>query len=89
MRSAGPNTPHSTRRSYSCRVQRRVRGHSFMASRVVRAPGPDQCRRNPTRVLCYDTFGSTHGRDEQRVLAELPSKLKALGVDAVISGMAC
>jgi hypothetical protein len=37
----------------------------------------------------YDTFGSTHGRDEQRVLAELPAKLRELGVDAVISGMAC
>jgi hypothetical protein len=37
----------------------------------------------------YDTFGSTHGRDEQRVLAELPARLKELRVDAVISGMAC
>jgi hypothetical protein len=37
----------------------------------------------------YDVFGSTHGRDEQRVLAELPDKLRELKVDAVISGMAC
>jgi hypothetical protein len=41
------------------------------------------------RFVRYDAFGSTHGRDEQRVLAELPAKLKALEVDAVISGMAC
>lgn len=41
------------------------------------------------RFIRYDTFGSTHGRDEQRVLAELPDKLKRLEVDAVISGMAC
>jgi len=47
-------------------------------------------RRFPgVRFVRYDTFGSTHGRDEQRVLAELPGKLKALQVDAVISGMAC
>ncbi len=37
----------------------------------------------------YDVFGSTHGADERQVLAELPAKLETLGVDAVISGMAC
>ena len=41
------------------------------------------------RFVPYDTFGSTHGREEQRVLAELPDRLRELGVDAVISGMAC
>jgi hypothetical protein len=47
-------------------------------------------RRFPgVRFVRYDTFGSTHGRDEQRVLAELPAKLRTLEVDAVISGMAC
>ena len=47
-------------------------------------------RRFPSvRFVRYDTFGSTHGRDEQRVLAELPERLKQLEVDAVISGMAC
>ena len=47
-------------------------------------------RRFPgVRFVRYDTFGSTHGRDEQRVLAELPERLKQLEVDAVISGMAC
>src|SRR5215831_3100191 len=47
-------------------------------------------RRFPrVRFVRYDTFGSTHGRDEQRVLAELPAKLRELAVDAVISGMAC
>ena len=46
-------------------------------------------RRFPSvRFVRYDTFGSTHG-DEQRVLAELPARLKELKVDAVISGMAC
>ena len=47
-------------------------------------------RRFPNvRFVRYDTFGSTHGREEQRVLAELPGKLRKLGIDAVISGMAC
>ena len=47
-------------------------------------------RRFPgVRFVRYDTFGSTHGRDEQRVLDELPARLKELKVDAVISGMAC
>ncbi|GIX49130.1 MAG: hypothetical protein KatS3mg131_3341 [Candidatus Tectimicrobiota bacterium] len=41
------------------------------------------------RFVRYDVFGSTHGAEEHRVLAELPAKLKAYGVDAVISGMAC
>jgi hypothetical protein len=47
-------------------------------------------RRFPgVRFVRYDAFGSTHGRHEQRVLAELPDKLKRHRVDAVISGMAC
>jgi UDP:flavonoid glycosyltransferase YjiC (YdhE family) len=47
-------------------------------------------RRFPgVRFVRYDTFGSTHGAEEQKVLAELPDKLRRLGVDAVISGMAC
>ena len=47
-------------------------------------------RRFPgVRFVRYDTFGSTHGRHEQRVLAELPDMLKRHEVDAVISGMAC
>ena len=41
------------------------------------------------RFVRYDTFGSTHGRHEQRVLAELPEMLRRYKVDAVISGMAC
>ena len=47
-------------------------------------------RRFPgVRFVHYDTFGSTHGRHEQRVLAELPEMLRRHEVDAVISGMAC
>ncbi len=37
----------------------------------------------------WDQFGSTHGEDEHAVLAALPNQLKALKVDAVVSGMGC
>jgi hypothetical protein len=47
-------------------------------------------RRFPgVRFVPYREFGSTHGGDEHRVIAELPEKLRRFGVDAVISGMAC
>ncbi len=41
------------------------------------------------RFVSYREFGSTHGSEEREVLASLPRKFKELGVDAVISGMAC
>jgi hypothetical protein len=41
------------------------------------------------RFMSYDNFGNTHDRDEARVLAELPAKLKECGCDAVISGVGC
>ena len=41
------------------------------------------------RFVGYEVFGSTHGADEHRVVAELPAKLREHGVDAVISGVAC
>ncbi len=41
------------------------------------------------RFIGWEEFGSTHGDEEHKVLAELPAKLKALKVDAVISGMGC
>jgi hypothetical protein len=47
-------------------------------------------RRFPgVRFVRYDVFGSTHGGEENRVIGELPQQLGQLGVDAVISGMAC
>jgi UDP:flavonoid glycosyltransferase YjiC (YdhE family) len=41
------------------------------------------------KFVNYSVFGSTHGSDERQVLADLPGRLRDLGVDAVISGMAC
>ena len=39
--------------------------------------------------VSWREFGSTHGGNEHAALAALPQKLRAFGVDAVISGMAC
>jgi hypothetical protein len=41
------------------------------------------------RFVSWREFGNTHGSDEREIIAALPGRLKALGVDAVISGMAC
>jgi len=41
------------------------------------------------RFIGYEQFGSTHGDEEHKILAELPDRLKSLKVDAVISGMGC
>ena len=41
------------------------------------------------RWISWKEFGSTHGSDERKIVASLGAKLKALGVDAVISGMGC
>ena len=41
------------------------------------------------RFVSWREFGNTHGSDEREVIAALPAKLKAHGVEAVISGMAC
>jgi hypothetical protein len=41
------------------------------------------------RFVSWREFGSTHGGEEKAALAELPQRFKKLGVDAVISGMAC
>ena len=41
------------------------------------------------KFVSWRDFGSTHGGDEKDALAALPKRFKELGVDAVISGMAC
>jgi len=41
------------------------------------------------RFVGYDQFGSTHGDEEHKILAELPERLRLLKIDAVISGMGC
>lgn len=41
------------------------------------------------KFLSYEKFGNTHSDKEREVVAALPGKLKALGADAVVSGMGC
>lgn len=41
------------------------------------------------KFVNWAEFGSTHGTDERQVIADLPGKLKALKVDALVSGMGC
>ena len=41
------------------------------------------------RFVSWREFGNTHGSNEREIVAGLPARLKALRVDAVISGMAC
>lgn len=40
------------------------------------------------RFISWREFGNTHGSDEREVIAALPQRLKALGVNAVVSAMA-
>ena len=41
------------------------------------------------KFVSWREFGNSHGSDERAVVAALPAKFKAMGVDAVISGMGC
>lgn len=41
------------------------------------------------KFVSWREFGSTHGSEEREVVASLPAKLRALGADAVVSGMGC
>ncbi len=40
-------------------------------------------------IVDHTEFGSTHGDGENELIAALPGRLHELGVDAVVSGMAC
>ena len=42
-----------------------------------------------TRFISWKEIGNTHGSNEREVVANLPRRLRELGVDAVISGMGC
>ena len=41
------------------------------------------------QFVSWRDFGSTHGGEEKAALDALPLRLREMGVDAVISGMAC
>ncbi|MBU2534102.1 MAG: hypothetical protein KKB37_15280 [Alphaproteobacteria bacterium] len=64
--------------------------HLFRGDEIWPTLSNELAKRYPgMKFIGYEEFGSTHGDEEQRVLAELPAKLKALNVDAVVSGMGC
>ena len=48
-----------------------------------------QSRFSDVTIVDYPEFGSTHGEDEAAIVAGLPERLHELGVDVVVSGMAC
>ncbi len=41
------------------------------------------------RVLSWKEFGNIHGSDEREMVAKLGERMKSLGVDAAVCGMAC
>ncbi len=41
------------------------------------------------KFVPWEEFGKMGGFDEDRILAELPAKMKAKGCDIAISGMGC
>ena len=90
--------PGRCRRPTWRRGSRRWRARPSASSGTISSAGDEifpileeeLARRFPgVRFVRYDTFGSTHGRNEQQVLADLPGMLDRHAVDAVISGMAC
>lgn len=42
-----------------------------------------------TSFVGYETFGNTHGDDEETLLEELPELLRSHRCDAVVSGIGC
>jgi hypothetical protein len=54
-----------------------------LLEKAIRARLPE------VRFVSWREFGSTHGDGEKEALAALPQRFRQLGVDAVISGMAC
>ena len=40
------------------------------------------------RFVSWREFGNTHGSDEREIIAALPGRLKGLGIDGVMCGMA-
>jgi len=62
----------------------------FKGDEVFALLEEDLKRRYPgIKFVSWREFGSTHADDEKEALAALPKRFKELGVDAVISGMAC
>ena len=49
--------------------------------------GELQARFGGMSFVGYESFGDIHGADEKAVLANLPSRMHELGIDAMIAGV--
>lgn len=63
----------------------RYRGNEVfrMLEEDLKARFPD------VRFVGWKEFGSTYGSNERALLASLPDRFRALGVDAAVSAMGC
>lgn len=62
----------------------------FRGDKIFQILEEELSRRYPgVKFVNYQVFGSTHGGEERKVIAALPSMLKEKGCDAVISSMGC
>lgn len=62
----------------------------FAGDKVFAALEEDLRKRFPSvTFVSWREFGSTHAVNEKELLASLPRRFRELGVDAVISSMAC
>lgn len=65
-----------------------VWNHNGKGERVFPIVREQIRRRYPgVEFIDYRAFGDTHGPKEREVMADLPNKLRELGVDVVISGL--
>jgi hypothetical protein len=64
--------------------------YAFFGDRVFEYLEEELQKRFPgVRFIHWREFGSTHGADERKIIAELPQRMKDMGVDAAISCMGC
>jgi hypothetical protein len=64
--------------------------HVFRGDEVFPVVERELARRFPgARFVRWDAFGSIYGADERATVAALPARLRALGVDAVVSAVGC
>ncbi|MGK0225935.1 MAG: hypothetical protein ACI8XD_000745 [Thermoproteota archaeon] len=64
--------------------------YMFRGDEIFPVIAEELTARFPTvEIINFDQFGTTHGDGETELLTALPQLLRELGVDAVVSGMAC
>ena len=62
--------------------------HVFRGDEMFKIIEEELRARDPDLTFAgYEVFGDIHGRDEGRVMADLPERLRAEDVDAVVVGV--